>query len=239
MFMKVFITGASSDIGLAVCRHYLSEGWAVLAHYRTVRSELMLIADQNPDMVELLQMDFSDTVSLESILGNFRDKYLACDTFVNCAAILSPLRFSDITAQNILEHFAINVLPGLLLMRDMAMEMAQRGWGRVVHLGSIGVKFGGGRESFSYSLSKHALEFIPSDFKDWASKGVLVNVLRVGVTDTRIHSSDPSKNMDDRIQKIPMQRMATVDEVAKAVWYFGSQNNSYITGQVISISGGE
>ena len=49
--MKVFITGASSDIGLAVCRHYLSEGWAVLAHYRTVRSELMMMAEQNPDMV--------------------------------------------------------------------------------------------------------------------------------------------------------------------------------------------
>jgi NAD(P)-dependent dehydrogenase (short-subunit alcohol dehydrogenase family) len=121
----------------------------------------------------------------------------------------------------------------------MVPEMAKKGWGRIVNLGSIGVKFGGGKNSFSYSLSKHALEFIPSDFKDWASKNVLVNVLRVGVVDTRLHSSDPLKNMSDRVRLIPMQRMASPEEVAKAIWFLGSDSNSYITGQVISFSGGE
>ncbi len=237
--MKVFITGASSDIGMAVCRQYLSEGCEILAHFRTLRSELELMAEQNPASVELLQMDFSDSANLESILTASRDKYLACDVLVNCAAILKPLRFAAVTVGNILEHFSVNVLPGLLLMRDMAPAMVNRGWGRIVHLGSIGVKFGGGTESFSYSLSKHALEFIPSEFKDWASMGVLVNVLRVGVTDTRLHISDQSKNISDRINLIPMRRMASVDEVAKTVSFFGSQSNSYITGQVIAISGGE
>jgi 3-oxoacyl-[acyl-carrier protein] reductase len=237
--MKVFIIGASSDIGLAVCRHYLAEGWDVLAHYRSMRPELEQLAEQNPGTVELLRMDFADTANLESTLAKHQDKYLACDSMINCVATLNPLRFSDITSSNILEHFSVNTLPGLLLMRDMVPEMAKREWGRIVHLGSIGVKFGGGRESFSYSLSKHALEFLPSDYKNWASQGVLVNVLRVGVTNTRLHSSDPLKNMADRVRLIPIQRMASVDEVAKAVWFFGSDINSYITGQVISISGGE
>lgn len=237
--MRVFITGASSDIGLAVCRCFLAEGWDVLAHYRNMRPELEALAALNSGKIELLRIDFSDTQNLESILSNCRGKYLLCDTMINCAAALEPLRFSDITTRNILEHFSVNTLPGLLLMRDMAPAMARRGWGRIVHLGSIGVKFGGGRDSFAYSLSKHALEFMPSDVKIWASKGVLVNALRVGVTDTRLHQANPSKNMGDRIELIPMQRMASAEEVAKSVWFFGSEINSYITGQVISISGGE
>lgn len=237
--MKVFITGASSDIGLAISRQYLSEGWEILAHYRTMRPELELMAEQNSDTVELIKMDFLDSANLESLVCAYRDKFLACDVLVNCAAILNPLRFSEVTVSNIIEHFSVNVLPGLLLMRDMAPAMASRGWGRIVHLGSIGVKFGGGKESFSYSLSKHALEFIPSEFRDWASKGVLVNVLRVGVTDTRLHTLDPAKNITDRIKMIPLKRMASVDEVARSVLFFGSQSNSYITGQVIAISGGE
>ncbi|MDP1773825.1 MAG: SDR family oxidoreductase [Methylobacter sp.] len=237
--MRVFVIGASSDIGLAVCRYYLSEGWDVLAHYRTMRPELAELAEQNSGAIELLRIDFADTANLERILAKFKDQYLACDSMINCVATLNPLKFSDITANNILEHFSVNTLPGLLLMRDMVPAMAKRGWGRIVHLGSIGVKFGGGKESFGYSLSKHALEFLPSDYKDWASKGVLVNVLRVGVTNTRLHGSDPSKNMINRIRLIPMQRMASADEVAKAVGFFGSDINSYITGQVISVSGGE
>jgi NAD(P)-dependent dehydrogenase (short-subunit alcohol dehydrogenase family) len=237
--MLVFVTGASSDIGLAVCRCFINEGWDILAHYRIMRPELEALAYEYPDRIELLEIDFSDVNNLESNLIKAKHKYLPCDTMINCAATLKPLRFSDITSQHILEHISINTLPGIILMREVVPEMTRRGWGRIVNLGSIGVKFGGGKNSFAYSLSKHALEFIPSDFKDWASKNVLVNVLRVGVVDTRLHSSNPLKNMSDRIRLIPMQRMASPEEVAKTIWFLGSGCNSYITGQVISISGGE
>ena len=112
-------------------------------------------------------------------------------------------------------------------------------WGRIVHLGSIGVKYGGGRNNVAYSWSKYSLEFIPAEFADWAKDHVFINIARIGVTDTRIHQLDPSKDMVERIMKIPIQRMATTKEVAKAVIWLGSDDNQLITGQVIPISGGE
>lgn len=237
--MRVFVTGASSDIGLAICQTFLSRGWEVLAHYRTSRAELNVIANANSDKVKLLKIDFNDPATIEEHLAEHRDNYSECDALINCAAAYSPQKFSDITADSVISTFSQNVLPGLLFMRDMVPAMAQRKWGRIVHLSSIGVKFGGGSDSFSYSLSKHALEFMPADHRIWASSNILLNVLRVGVTDTRIHFRNPSKNITKRIEMILIKRMAVTGEIARAVWFLGSEENSYITGQVVSISGGE
>lgn len=237
--VRVFITGASSDIGLSVCRLYLSKGWEILAHYRTLRTELKDLAEANAGRVKLMQIDFEDAANIEQLLAAHRNEYISCDALINCAALFSPQGFMDITSKNLITTFSVNVLPGLLFMRDIVPMMTRRRWGRVIHLSSIGVKFGGGVDSFSYALSKHALEFVPFDYKLWASNNVFVNVLRVGVTNTRIHRLNPSKDMIKRVDLIPVKRMAETDEIARAVWFFGSEDNSYITGQVISVSGGE
>ncbi len=237
--MKVFVVGASSDIGLVVCSVFLSNGWDVLAHYRTPRAELIELADANPVKVKLLQIDFDDPSNIEKNLAEHRELYCGCNTMINCAAFFTPQKFSEITADSVVRTFSANVIPGLLLMRDMVPVMIDRQWGRIVHMSSIGVKFGGGSESFSYSLSKHALEFLPADHRIWASSNILLNILRVGVTDTRIHQLNPAKNMAKRIELIPMKRMARTSEIAKAAWFLGSEENSYITGQVVAISGGE
>ena len=117
--------------------------------------------------------------------------------------------------------------------------MIKRGWGRIVNLSSIGVKYGGGKKTFCYSLSKHALELFPQDHKTWAASNVLINTLRVGVTDTRMHKVDPDKDMSERVSMIPIGRMAMPDEIANTVCWLGSEQNSFITGQVITAAGGE
>lgn len=237
--MRVFVVGASSDIGLAVCEKYLSKGWDVLAHYRTQRAELQDLANAHINKLELLKINFEDPFSIENILGQHKANYSKCDSMINCAAFYEPGKFADITARNIITTFSINVLPGLLIMRDMLPAMTERKWGRIVHLSSIGVKFGGGAKSFAYSLSKHALEFFPADYRMWAASNIFLNILRVGVTDTRIHHLNTSKDMAKRIDMIPVKRMAKASEIANAVWFLGSEENSYITGQIVPISGGE
>ena len=65
--------------------------------------------------------------------------------------------------------------------------MIKSKFGRILLTSSIGTKFGGGKNTFGYSLSKKANEFIPRDYKIWAEKNVLINCLIIGVTDTKIH----------------------------------------------------
>ena len=88
-------------------------------------------------------------------------------------------------------------------------------------------------------MSKFILEFFPSQTKDWVKNDVLINTIRVGATKTKIHYKLPSKNLKEREKLIPMQRFATTEEIAEYVFYLGSNSNTYISNQVLSISGGE
>lgn len=235
----VFVVGASSAIGLAVCRRYLDHGWDVLAHFNKNRQGLDKLLSESPGRLELIQIPFGQHGVLEEQLSSLRSRYIHCDALVTCAAIIEPSEFNKLDLQTVISHLSVNLFPSLLLMRDLGSKMASRGWGRIVHLGSIGVKFGGARNSFAYALSKHALELFPQESSSWAKKNVLINTIRVGVTRTSMHESDKGKDLKQRASLIPMKRIAEPWEIAQSVFFLGSELNSFITGQVIAVSGGE
>lgn len=234
----IFITGASSEIGQAVCTLCLDAGHRVIAHCRVPRAELKALSESTKDL-ELFQFDFSDTASLEAELQARRDFFEQADILINLAAAFPQVTFENATSETILAALRVNLVPGVLLMQVMGPAMARRGWGRIVLGSSIGVKFGGGANSFTYSLSKHATEFIPSICKKWAHDGVLTNVVRIGVTDTANHKTVASKDMTARAALIPVGRLAQPDEIANTLCWLASAANSYITGQVITAAGGE
>jgi short-subunit dehydrogenase len=115
----------------------LSKGWEILTHFRTPRAELNAIANANASKFKLLRIDFNNTATIEKHLADRRDNYSKCDALINCAAFYAPEKFSEITADSLTRTLSVNVLPGLLFMRDMVPSMAQRKWGRIVHLRSI------------------------------------------------------------------------------------------------------
>jgi NAD(P)-dependent dehydrogenase (short-subunit alcohol dehydrogenase family) len=236
---KVLITGASSDIGLAVCRRFLEDDYTIVAHFNSGRPELTELATNWPDRVRLVGCDFSEPDAVDRLCKKHPAEIDGADILINAAAIYEPLTFMDLTADAILAGITANLLPGLLLMKQCVPGMLERGFGRIVHLSSIGVKFQGGSNSFVYSLTKHALEFLPADHKKWAAHNVFVNSIRVGLTDTRFHNHNPSKNMADRIALVPAGRMASPEEIARQIYWLGSPENSFTTGQTISVSGGE
>ena len=238
MTREVLITGASSDIGIAVCHLYLANKYRVLGMYNQGQPALTRLAEEHPGLT-LHQLNFDSPKNTENFIQKERDRLLTSEIIIHAAALVEPVPFFDLTADDLLRAFTINVIPSLLFTRTIVPAMISRGWGRIVNLSSIGVKFGGGKKTFCYSLSKHALEFFPNDHKNWAAKNVLINTLRVGVTDTRAHKVDPEKDTDQRVSLIPMGRMATPGEIANIVYWLGSNQNSLMTGQVITAAGGE
>ena len=117
--------------------------------------------------------------------------------------------------------------------------MVKNKFGRILHCSSIGVKFGGGENTYSYSLSKHCLEFIPQYYKKVSKFNLLYNVLRIGVTETKIHKKISYKNLKKRVKMIPLKRPAKPKEIADYIHYLSSNHNSFISNQILSISGGE
>ena len=235
---KALILGASSDIGIEILKIYLKNKYTILAHYNKGNKKLFDLKKNFKNRVILYKFNFLNS---DKKINKFIDNnnFKKCSVVINATAHLKEVIYKNVNTQRLIETFKVNLFPGILLTKKLGPLMNKRKWGRVVNLGSIGVKFGGGRTNLPYSLSKHALEFFPSETKQWVKNNVLINTIRVGATNTKLHKKIPSKNLKKRSALIPMGRMAEPKEIAEYVYYIGSDENTYISNQVLSISGGE
>ena len=116
--------------------------------------------------------------------------------------------------------------------------MIKNKFGRIVNTSSVGIKFGGGKKTFAYSMSKYLNEFIPSDIRELSSKNIFYNTLRIGVTNTKIHKRVKNKSLKKRIRLIPAKKSASVDDISNYIIYL-IRNNNFITNEIVSITGGE
>ena len=118
--------------------------------------------------------------------------------------------------------------------------MIEREWGRIVNVSSVSVSHGGASKTIDYTFSKAALESMTWTLsKSLAPRNVLVNAIRVGVTDTKIHQLNPTKTLEDRIRTIPIGRMADPGEIAETILFLCSDRASFISGTVLEATGGE
>lgn len=231
---KVLITGASSAIGLEVCRRYLSTGHSVVAQYFQNRVALTEEFPSEPRL-ELVQCDLADLNAASQLARALAN----CDVAVFLASLAAPSRLESIDLSQLEVTLTVGALSNYILMGVIGPAMAQRQWGRIVIGSSIGVKFGGGEDSFAYALANHASEFIPRSARDWSESNVLTNVVRIGVTDTPVHDAFPGRDFRQRVNLIPVKRAATAAEIANFITWYGSEQNTYVSGQTLAISGGE
>ena len=234
---KIFITGASSDIGMSVLKKFNNKNYNIIAHYNKGNRAFFSYLKLNRK-IKKIQFDFHS--SNKKVENFFKQKsFMDIDIYVNAAAYLNFIKYENVNLDDIYKTLKVNLFPGIISTKIFGQNMSKRKWGRIVHLSSIGSKFGGGEGSFCYSLSKHGLEFFPSKTKEWIKKNVLINTIRVGATNTKIHKKLPGKNLSDRAKLIPMGRLAEVNEISNYIYFIASEQNTYIANQTLTIAGGE
>ena len=234
----VLILGGSSDIGIEVIKIFLKLNWNVSAHYFRNKTKLNLLKKKSKNL-NLIKLDFSKANPRIEILikKNFKDKY---DSIINLIGYIDNKGYENTNLKSITKSLTANMIIPVLIEKNCVKKMISQKWGRILNCSSIGIKFGGGKNSFNYSLSKHCLEFIPNSYKFWAENNVFINNLRIGVTDTKIHKR-MKKNLQlkERLKLIPAKRMATPSEMAIYIVNLSTEENSYMTGQTLTVSGGE
>jgi len=233
---RVLILGASSDIGLAVTQKYLDAGFRVTGHFHRNPEALRSLSLSHPGL-DLLELDLTDLSSVQSAVQD--PAITDHDVLICLAALAAPMGLDFIDLDLLTQTMNVGALANYVLLGALGPAMAERGWGRIVIGSSIGVRFGGGLDSFAYALANHACEFIPRLARDWAANNVLTNVVRIGVTDTKMHSAFSGRNLREREALIPMGRAADACEIVDYLFWLGSEQNTYVTGQVTAISGGE
>lgn len=232
---NVFILGASSDIGIATVHYFLKNGWSVIAHYNKNKKLLDKIKNNR---LKCFKFNLDNISKFEKFINNSR-LFNKIDSFISLTGFIEPKNIFGVNARTFYKHININYLSNLLIIKKILPFMGKKKFGRILLSSSVGVKFGGGELTGIYSLSKYMNEFFFYNFKKFYEKNILINTLRIGVTDTKIHKNIKNKNLNKRIRLIPIKRMAQTDEVAKYIYFYASSLNSLTTNTVIDISGGE
>lgn len=228
---KVLILGASSDIGHAVILKFLEKNYKVYAHYNSNKPK---ISSKN---INYLKTNFLKVNEFEKF--KLKIKRINFSYFINLIGFIDNKNFSNVNHNNLTKSLQVNYVFPFMIAKYISTSMKKNNFGRILQCSSIGVKFGGSQNTFTYSSSKHAIEFIPKYFRELSKFNVLYNVLRIGVTKTKIHKKISKKNLKLRILKIPQKRIANCDEIANFIYELTSKRNTFISNQVLSISGGE
>ena len=164
---------------------------------------------------------------------------LKVSSVINLIGFVDNKSFLNTSSQETLKSLYINMIFPQTVIKAVLKNMVKKKFGRILNITSIGSKYGGGKNNYNYSLSKFSLEFIPQYYKDLSKINILINNLRLGVIDTKIHKKILRKNIKNRIEMIPMNRMCKTYELIGIIDYLSTEKNTYITSDTITVAGGE
>ena len=121
------------------------------------------------------------------------------------------------------------------------MHMKEEGGGKIINISSIAAKYGGSSRSLHYGAAKAALESVTIGLaRAGAQHNILVNVVRGGFIDTPFHEKlGASKNIEERINLIPLKRAGKPEDVARMVLFLASESGDFITGEILTVAGGD
>jgi NAD(P)-dependent dehydrogenase (short-subunit alcohol dehydrogenase family) len=235
----MLLTGASRGIGHATVKRFASAGWRIIACSRQPVPEVCPWGDRE-DHVQVDLGNPEDTLrAIEVIRERLPDGKL--DALVNNAGI-SPkgdagkrLAAIETSVEDWQLVFQVNFFAPIMLARGLIEELkATRG--SVVNVTSIA----GGRvhpfAGAAYATSKAALAALTREMAaDFGPVGVRVNAISPGEIDTAILSP----GTDKIVETLPLRRLGTPDEVAKAIYFLVTEASSYVTGAELHINGGQ
>ncbi len=234
----VLITGANSGIGFATVQLFLDNNYKVFAHYNQNKNSLESLDNKNLFLIQANLLYMNET---EKLFKKIMKETECIDVLVNNAGLyMSADTDKDLSIEAFDDVLNVNLKAPFLLSKMFIDIMKNFSSGKIINISSIGVKYGGSYSSMFYTISKAALESLTLSLAKEGSKyNILVNAIRVGATDTDIHKINKNKNMKERIELIPLKRMAEAEEIAEQILFLSSSKNSFMTGSIVTVAGGE
>jgi 2-hydroxycyclohexanecarboxyl-CoA dehydrogenase len=241
------VTGGGQGIGQGISEVLGGRGFRVA------------VADLNPETAQAtarsitefggtaiaVTVDVSDTTSVQAAVKTVTDELGPVEVAVNNAGFDEFMRFLDTTEDFWNRILDVNFKGALRVAQTVVPGMIESGWGRVVNIGSDAGRVGSSLEAVYSGAKGGIIAFTKTLAREVATKGVTINTVCPGPTDTPSlrkfaanSGQDGEKVIAGLTRAVPMRRLASPADVAAAVAFFAGDDASYITGQTLSVSGG-
>lgn len=185
-----------------------------------------------------LRLNVTDQDSIDELMQNIKAKFGAVNILVNNAAVTQDnlsLRMKDEEWLKVIETDLTSVFR---LSRACMRDMLKARWGRIINIGSV-VGSTGNPGQVNYCTAKAGLlGFSKSLALEVGSRNITVNTVSPGFISTDMTDVLTQEQRDSIFQKIPMQKLGTVEDIAAAVLFLASPGAGYITGQTLHVNGG-
>ena len=239
---RAIITGGASGIGRAICVRLGTEGCQVgiLDLNGTGAEETADRIRGSGGHAKALTCDISDYAEVKMAVGEIENALGPTDILVNNAGWDKAARFLDTDPSFWKKVISINYLGPLNMCHIIGSAMADRGSGKVINISSDAGRVGSSGEAVYAGCKGALIAFGKTLARELARRGVTVNTICPGPTDTPLlRGVDPTGKLQDALKKaIPMRRLGEPEDFPGMVAFFASEDADYITGQVVSISGG-
>jgi 2-hydroxycyclohexanecarboxyl-CoA dehydrogenase len=242
----VIVTGGGGGIGGATSRRFAEEGAQVAVFDMNLEAAQKVAADIEAagGVAKAFKCDITDRAAVDAALAAAEALLGPVSVLVNNAGwdVFKP--FTKTVPAEWEKLIAINLTGALHMLHAVLPGMAERKYGRIVNIASDAARGGSSGEAV-YSACKGGLVALSKTLaREHARQGITVNVVCPGPTDTALLAGvtegarDPAKLLEAFRSAIPLGRLGQPDDLASAIAFFGSDDAGFITGQVISVSGG-
>lgn len=234
------VTGGASGIGRATVMEFARSGATVIcADVNADKgAELVREAAATNFAVEFVTVDLADPGSTRRCATEVLGKHPRIDILVNAAGWNDIQPFVENPPDYMDRVIAINLGGTLHLTQALLPTMIAAGKGKIVNVSSDAGRVGSSGETTYAAAKGGVIAFTKSLAREVARHSINVNCVCPGPTDTPMLQSRPDKLKDAFIKAIPFRRFAKPQEIADAILFFAGPRSDYITGQVLSVSGG-
>jgi 2-hydroxycyclohexanecarboxyl-CoA dehydrogenase len=236
----VVVTGGASGIGKATALLLAREGARVFVGDIDEVGGQATAAEGAGDRlkIEYLPLDLTDALSIEVFAAAVHQRAERVDGLVNGAGWDRIQAFLENPPEMWDRIIAINLMGAVRLTRSLLPPMVEARTGKIVNISSDAGRVGSMGETVYAAAKGGLIAFTKSLARELARYGINVNCVCPGPTDTPLFQRQPERMKEALTRAIPFRRIAQPIEIAQAVLFFSSQRSNYITGQVLSVSGG-
>jgi 2-hydroxycyclohexanecarboxyl-CoA dehydrogenase len=238
----VLVTGAARGIGRAIARRLAEEGCAVGALDLDADGAEAAAAELRASGARAvaLSADVADWDAVQRAVAAFEAEAGGLDGVVNNAGWDRAASFVDTDPASWRRVIEVNLYGPLHVTRAALPRMLARGAGRIVSIASDAGRVGSSGEAVYAACKGGIIAFTKSVAREVAKSGVTLNCVSPGPTDTELLAGvDPSGRLQQALARaIPMGRLARPEDLPGAVAFLLSDDAGFVTGQVLSVSGG-